>query len=245
MMDVIYGKNSLLEALRNAKDNSYFDSIYLLKSDGEVFKLSKEKKIKVEIISKDRFNKILDDNNIEKVNHQGYLGIVKEYKYYDLKDIISNKNDSLIVALDGLEDPHNLGAIVRTCEIAGVDGVILPKNRSVRVTPTVAKVSTGATEYVKIAQVTNLVNTIKELKKEGYWIVGAEASEKSTNFWSVDYNMKVCLVVGSEGKGVSRLVKDNCDFLVEIPMWGEVNSLNASVSCGILIYEIRRQQRSK
>ena len=149
------------------------------------------------------------------------------------------------MALDGLEDPHNLGAIVRTCEIAGVSGIILPKNRSVKVTPTVVKVSTGATEYVKIAQVTNLVNTLKELKKKGYWIVGAEASEKSECFWSPDYRRKICLVVGSEGFGVSRLVKEECDYLVEIPMWGKVNSLNASVSCGILIYEIRRQQRNK
>ena len=145
--------------------------------------------------------------------------------------------------LDGIEDPHNLGAIIRSAEIAQVSGIILPKNRSVKVTPTVIKVSTGATQYVKVAQVTNLVNTLKELKKNGYWIVGAEAGKDSTNFWNVDYKMKVCLVVGSEGRGVSRLVKEECDYLVEIPMWGKVNSLNASVSCGILIYEIRRQQK--
>ena len=147
--------------------------------------------------------------------------------------------------LDGLEDPHNLGAIIRTCEISGASGVIIPKNRSVKVTPAVEKVSTGATRYVKVAQVTNLVNTIEKLKEKGYWIVGAEAGSSSQNYWSVDYKMKVCLIIGSEGRGISRLVKEKCDYLVEIPMWGKVNSLNASVSCGILIYEIRRQQRNK
>ena len=245
MSEIIYGKNSLLESLRNVKDNSYFENVYLIKDDKEVTSLCQNKKIKYEIIGKDKINNILDKNNLKNVNHQGYLAIIKSYEYYNLGDIVSDDNDSLIVALDGLEDPHNLGAIVRTCEIAGASGIILPKNRSVKVTPTVVKVSTGATEYVKIAQVTNLVNTLKELKKKGYWIVGAEASEKSECFWSPDYKRKVCLVVGSEGFGVSRLVKEECDYLVEIPMWGKVNSLNASVSCGILIYEIRRQQRNK
>ena len=242
MSELIYGKNSLLEALRG-NNADYFESVYLLKKDNDVISLCESKKIKYKITSKEEFNKLLKQKG--EVNHQGFLAFTKEYEYYELGEIVSSDNDSLIVALDGLEDPHNLGAIVRTCEIAGASGIILPKNRSVRVTPTVAKVSTGATEYVKIAQVTNLVSALKELKKQGYWIVGAEAGESSTNFWNVDYKMKVCLVIGSEGRGVSRLVKEECDYLVEIPMWGKVNSLNASVSCGILIYEIRRQQRTE
>ena len=245
MSEIIYGKNSLLEALRSIDDKDYFLGIYLLKSDDEILSLCKEKKINAKIVSKEEFSNILKKNNEQNVNHQGFLAFTKEYKYYNLDEITSNENDSLVVALDGLEDPHNLGAIVRTCEIAGVNGIILPKNRSVKVTPTVVKVSTGATRYVKIAQVTNLVSSLKELKKEGYWIVGAEAGTISENFWNIDYKMKICLVVGSEGRGISRLVKEECDYLVEIPMWGKVNSLNASVSCGILIYEIRRQQRTE
>ena len=245
MSEIIYGKNSLLEALRSINNANYFLEIYLLKEDEEVSSLCNNKKIKYKVVNKDVFNNVLKNNKLNNVTHQGFLAITKEYEYYKLEDIISSAEDSLIVALDGLEDPHNLGAIVRTCEISGADGIILPKNRSVKVTPTVTKVSTGATEYVKIAQVTNLVSALKELKKKGYWIVGAEASDTSENFWNVDYKMKVCLVVGSEGRGVSRLVKEECDYLVEIPMWGKVNSLNASVSCGILIYEIRRQQRNK
>ena len=245
MSEVIYGKNSLLEALRSNPSGDYFKDVYLLKEDKEVSSLCLKSNLKVRIIAKDKFNNILKENKVDNVNHQGYLGIVKGYEYFSLEDIISSDEDSLIVALDGLEDPHNLGAIIRTCEISGVSGVVIPKNRSVKVTPTVEKVSTGATRYVKVAQVTNLVNTLKELKKNGYWIVGAEASEKSQNFWNLDYKMKVCLVVGSEGFGVSRLVKEECDYLAEIPMWGKVNSLNASVACGILIYEIRRQQRNR
>ena len=245
MSEIIYGKNSLLEALRSVNDASFFECVYLLKEDNEVLTLCKNKKINIKIINKDDFNNILKKNNVQNVNHQGFIAFTKEYKYYNLDEITSSENDSLIVALDGLEDPHNLGAIVRTCEIAGASGIILPKNRSVKVTPTVVKVSTGATEYVKIAQVTNLVSSLKELKKQGYWIVGAEAGLQSENFWNIDYKMKICLVVGSEGRGISRLVKEECDYLVEIPMWGKVNSLNASVSCGILIYEIRRQQRTE
>ena len=242
MSEVIYGKNSLLETIRS--NASSIIKIYLLKEDQDVLGLIKDKNL-YKVVNKDVFNKILKENNITNVNHQGMMVLVKEYQYYDLDNIISSDNDSLVVMLDGLEDPHNLGAIIRTCEISGVSGVIIPKNRSVKVTPTVEKVSTGATRYVKVAQVTNLVNTIEKLKEKGYWIVGAEAGSASTNYWKVDYQMKVCLIIGSEGKGISRLVKEKCDYLVEIPMWGKVNSLNASVSCGILIYEIRRQQRNK
>ena len=144
----------------------------------------------------------------------------------------------VIVMLDSLEDPHNLGAILRTCDAAGVDGVIIGKNRSVRLNDTVAKVSTGAIDYVKVVEVTNLTNTIKDLKKKGYWIVGAEAIDESKYYDQMKYDMPTCLVVGSEGKGISDLVRKNCDFLVKIPMLGHVNSLNASVSCSILIYEI-------
>lgn len=175
--------------------------------------------------------------------HQGVVAMVKDYQYYQLSEVVNTQKTSLIIALDGLEDPHNLGAILRTCEAADVDGVILPKNRSVKLNNTVAKVSAGAIEYIKVVEVVNLTQTLKQLKEKGYWIVGAEKSQKSSSMWDIKYDMPIVLVIGSEGKGISRLVKEECDFLVEIPMLGKINSLNASVSAGIMIYEIRRQQK--
>lgn len=219
-------KNTNIKNSNKNKENNYSD----------LEKIANSKKIDIEYISKEKMSEIANGN------HQGCAAKVFEYKYYDVDEIVNDKKDSLIIALDCLEDPHNLGAIIRTSEIAGVDGIIIPKNRSVRVNSTVAKVSTGATEYVKVSEVTNLRQTLVSLKKQGYWIVGAEYTEQSVNFWDVDFNMKVCLVIGSEGKGVSRLIREECDFLVKIPMWGKINSLNASVSAAILIYEIRRQQ---
>ena len=192
MSEVIYGKNSLLEALRSNPSGDTFNEVLLLKDDKDVTSLCLKNKVKYTILGKDKFNNILRDKKIDNVNHQGCLGIIKEYEYYNLNDLLTDDGD-LIIALDGLEDPHNLGAIIRTCEISGASGIILPKNRSVRVTPTVEKVSTGATRYVKVAQVTNLVSSLKELKRHGYWIVGAEASEKSVNYWSPDYKRKICL----------------------------------------------------
>lgn len=248
--EYLYGRNTIIEALRN---NRQINKIYLLKknsknyNDGlsQIEKLSKEKKIQLEFKTSEELNEIIFMVYKEKVNHQGCVALCFEYKYYDVYDIISDKQDSLIIALDGLEDPHNLGAIVRTVEIANADGIILPRNRSVQVNASVSKVSTGAIEYVKVSQVTNLRETLKMLKQKGYWIVGAEYTEKSIDFWDVDYNMKICLVIGSEGKGISRIVREECDYLVKIPMWGKINSLNASVSAALLIYEIRRKQNKK
>jgi len=242
---IIYGKNTVVEAIKN----SSVIEVYLVKEkngevvDKDVECLAQSRKVDIKYMNKFDLSKIANGN------HQGVAAKQFEYKYYSVDDLTNNSNNlnnqSLIIALDGLEDPHNLGAIIRTCEIAGCDGVIIPKNRSVHVTTTVAKVSTGATEYVKVSEVTNLRQTLKSLKEKGYWIVGAEYTSESVNLWDVDYNMKICLVIGSEGKGVSRIVREECDFLVKIPMWGKINSLNASVSAAILIYEIRRQQNAK
>lgn len=233
---LIYGRNAVLEAIKNGK----VKTLYLeYKTNKDLFELALKKNIEIKWITKEEMS------NLTKGNHQGTLAYINKYNYYTLKDIISEKEDSLIIALDGLEDPHNLGAIVRTCEITNCDGIILPKNRSVQVTDSVYKVSTGAIEYVKISQVTNLRETLKELKKKGYWIVGAEYTPKSEEIWNVDFNMKICLVIGSEGKGISRIVLDECDYIVKIPMWGQINSLNASVSAAIIIYEIRRQQNKR
>lgn len=238
MNEKIYGKNSIIEALRNKRELS---DVLVTSNNTDIISMLNKNNIKYQIVQKSVIDKVLK----QPVNHQGVVASVMEYQYYELNDIISNDKDSLIVMLDGIEDPHNLGAIVRTCEISGASGIILPKNRSVKVNSTVSKVSAGAIEHVKVVMVTNLVNTIKTLKDKGYWVVGAEALKESKNFWDLDLNMKVCLIIGSEGKGLSRLTKEECDFLVKIPMWGKVNSLNASVSAALLIYEIRRQQNKK
>ena len=169
-------------------------------------------------------------------NHQGYVAQVKEFQLSKVSEMIKEKN-GLIILLDGLEDVHNLGAIIRTAECAGVDGVIYKAHNAARLNDTVAKVASGALEYMKVAEVTNLVNTIKELKKKGYWIVGS-AGQAQTMYNELDYDMNTVLVIGSEGKGMSRLVREQCDFIVKLPMYGHVSSLNASVAAGILIYNI-------
>ncbi|HNZ77207.1 MAG TPA: 23S rRNA (guanosine(2251)-2'-O)-methyltransferase RlmB [Bacilli bacterium] len=234
MSEYIFGKNVVKEAFNNP---SRIEEIYVLDKNMEFVSLAKKYHIKYTVITSSEMNKMVSGN------HQGVVALVKDYHYYSLSDIVKEDKNSLIVALDGLEDPHNLGAILRTCEAAGIDGVILPKKRSVKLNSTVAKVSTGAIEYVKVVEVVNLTQTLKQLKNKGYWIIGAERSSKSSNIWELKYDMPIVLVIGSEGKGISRLVKEECDFLVEIPMQGKINSLNASVSTGIMIYEIRRQQK--
>ncbi len=208
--------------------------------------LKKQKKVKKIYLSKN-FKENLPFQNIpitylEKyemdrmVNglHQGIILEVEDYQYASLSEIIEKEN-ALIVILDHLEDPHNFGAITRTCEAAGVNGIIIPKDRSVEVNATVIKVSTGATENIPIARVTNIVQTIKELKEKGFWIVGSDM--QGTDYDKIDYRGKTAIIIGNEGNGMSRLVKENCDFIATIPMKGKTESLNASVSAGILIYE--------
>lgn len=238
MRDYIYGKNVVNEAIKAGKK---IFQIYANPNNKEIIANAKAKSIPVNIVN----NKVLDD--LVKGVHQGVIAEVDGYRYYLLDEILNNARAQypLLIILDGIEDPHNLGAIVRTSDAAGVDGIIIPKNRSVGVNNTVAKVSTGALEYVKICEVTNLTNTIKELKNKGYWIVGAEYTKDSQDYRSINYDMPVALVIGSEGKGISRLVLENCDFVVKIPMYGHINSLNASVSCAILVYEIIKNRKEK
>lgn len=233
-MAFICGKNLLRECILN---NNSIKCVYINSINHELYKLAKSKNLNIKIVNDDYLKSLIKDNNTK---IQGIVAEIADYKYYDLEDIVNNacKEYPLIVMLDSLEDPHNLGAILRTCDAAKVDGVIIGKNRSVRLNDTVARVSTGAIEYVKVCEVTNLTETIKKLKKLGYWIVGAEYRETSVDYRSIKYDMPVCLVIGSEGKGISQLVTKNCDYLVKIPMLGHVNSLNASVSGSILIYEI-------
>lgn len=233
---IIYGKNTVLEALKGNKD---IVKIYVTSNNLDlVKKYISNKKIEIIVMQSKDMNKMFDGN------HQGIACEIMEYGYVSLEEIIRKNQDKenvALVILDGLEDPHNLGAILRTADATGMNGVIIPKNRSVSLNSTVAKVSTGAIEHVDCAQVTNLVNAMNDLKKAGYWIVGLEL-DGSIDYRKQDYLGKIAVVIGSEGKGISRLVKENCDFKVFIPMVGHVNSLNASVSASILFYEILRNR---
>ena len=177
-------------------------------------------------------------------NNQGMVALIVEYGYKELSEVLKKTKDKQNVAiaiLDGLEDPHNLGAIMRTADATGMDAIIIPKNRSVSLNSTVAKVSTGAIEHVDVVQATNLVQTINKLKDEGFWIIGLDM-DGSVDYKTQDYSGKIAVVIGSEGFGISRLVKENCDFNVHIPMFGHVNSLNASVSASLIFYEIIRNR---
>ena len=222
MSEYVFGKNSFFEALNNKR----IIKAYVL-SDKDI----KDKGIPYQICDRKLLDKLSKSGN-----HQGYVAEVKEFRMSKVSEMIKDRN-GLIVMLDGIQDVHNLGAIIRTCECAGVDGVIYKSHNAVKVNDTVAKVASGALEYMKVAEVNNLVNTIKELKKHGYWIVGS-AGEAKQYYTDLKYDMNTVLVFGSEGKGMSRLVREECDFIVKLPMYGKVSSLNASVAAGILIYNI-------
>ena len=227
MSNIVYGKNSFFEALNNKR----IIMAYVL-DDKDI----KDYRIPYKIVDRKTLDKMSKSGN-----HQGYLAEVKQFKMSNVDEMIKDKN-GLIVILDGLEDVHNLGAIIRTCDCAGVDGVIYKSHNSVKVNDTVAKVASGALEYVKVSEVTNLVNTIKHLKDKGYWIVGTDGSGKDL-YTDLKYDFNTVLVIGSEGKGISRLVKEECDYIVKLPMVGHVTSLNASVAAGILIYNITNSRK--
>ncbi len=173
--------------------------------------------------------------------HQGIILDVVDFSYTDYHDFIQDE-DSFVMILDHLEDPHNLGAIIRTSEAAGVNGIIIPKDRSVLVNATVIKTSVGSIDNIPISVVTNLNQTLDDLKKNGFWIVGTDM-DNAVNYHELDYSGKIALVVGNEGNGMSRMIRESCDFIAKIPMYGKVNSLNASVAAGIMIYEVIRQKR--
>lgn len=229
----VYGKNVVRQLLE--EDKKIYEIILMDGfKDAKILNLLKGKKFPVKTMNRHKMDAKLDGN------HQGIAALIDEYKMYTLEEVLADIPEGktpLLLMLDGLEDPHNLGAILRTCDCVGVDGVILGKHRSVALTPTVAKVSTGAIETVKVAQVTNLSRTLQQLKEVGYWVVGADM-ERAQNYREASYDMPLVLVIGSEGFGISSLVRKNCDFCVKLPMIGKVSSLNASVACGILLYEI-------
>ena len=232
MKDYIYGKNAVANALISGQNiiNLYMSPSFF---DKKINQLIKEKHIKY--IKTNDLNKYVGN-----VVHQGIVCEIEEYEYTPFEDIlvkVKDKKDALVVLLDGIEDPHNFGAILRSADAFGIDAVIIPQNRSVRLNGTVAKVSTGAIEYVDVCMVTNLNQTIQKLKDEGFWVVASDGSA-TMDYRQVDYNMKTCLVVGSEGFGISKLVLKNSDFIVKIPMVGHVNSLNASVACALFLAQI-------
>ena len=217
----VYGKNV-------AKDlNSKIEKAYVVNNfkDKELLK-----KIKAPIIYVDK--KRLD-SMVDGV-HQGIILKIADYEYKDISELTND----IVVILDHLEDPHNLGAIIRTCEAAGINDIILPKDRSVQVNSTVMKTSAGCLDRVNLYQVTNLVQTITYLKKQGFWIIGTDM--EGTDYKKLDYQGKIAIIIGNEGNGMSRLVKESCDFIASIPMYGTVNSLNASVAAGIILFEVRR-----
>lgn len=222
----VFGKNVAYEVINS---NKKINKAYIFKNikEKEIINELKTKKISISFCERDLLDK-MSNNGV----HQGIVLDIEDFKYSSLDSI--NIENSFVVILDHLEDPHNFGAIIRTCEAAGVNGIIIPKDRGVSVNPTVVKVSTGTIDKVKIVQVTNLNNTIKYLKDNGFWIVGTDMSGE--DYRNIDYNGKIAIVIGNEGKGISRLVGESCDFMATIPMKGTVNSLNASVAAGIVIF---------
>ncbi|MCM2677701.1 23S rRNA (guanosine(2251)-2'-O)-methyltransferase RlmB [Alkalicoccobacillus plakortidis] len=240
--EFIAGKNPILEALRSGHA---IHKIWIAEgsqkgSMSKVIQVAKEKNILVQTAPKKKLESLLGSEN-----HQGVVASVAAYEYAEIDDIFERaaaKNEEpFFLVLDEIEDPHNLGSILRTADASGAHGVIIPKRRAVGLTQTVAKASTGAIEYVPVVRVTNIARTMDELKKRGVWFAGTDASA-SEDYRGASFDMSLGLVIGSEGKGMSRLVKEKCDFLVYIPMVGKVTSLNASVAASLLMYEVHRKR---
>ena len=240
--DQVEGRNSVIELLESGKD---INKIYVQSGEkhGSIYKIiamAKERKILISEIDRNKMQQMAQTNN-----YQGVIAIVPPFQYVEVEDILEEakqrKEDPFLVILDGIEDVHNLGSIIRTAETAGVHGIIIPKRRAASVNSTVNKVSAGAVEHMKIARVNNLNETIKELKEQGIWVCGTDINTP-TYYDKQDLTGPIAIVIGSEGFGISRLVKENCDFLVKIPMKGKITSLNASVSAGIILYEAVKQR---
>ena len=243
--DHVEGRNSVLELLESGKD---INKIFITRGEkhGSINKIiAKAKEKRIIIVEKDKRQM---DQIAQTENYQGVIAIVPPFEYCEIEDILQEakkrEEDPFVLILDGIEDPHNLGSIIRTAETAGVHGIIIPKRRAVAVNSTVNKVSCGATEYMKIARVTNITDAITKLKENGLWICGTAVDAKNY-YYNQDLTGPIGIVIGNEGKGMSEKVKNNCDFLVKIPMKGKVESLNASVSTGIIIYECVKQKIMK
>jgi 23S rRNA (guanosine2251-2'-O)-methyltransferase len=239
--DYIIGKNPVMEAIRSERD---INKILIAESSQrgqmqQLIQLAKEANVIVQFVPKKKIDQISDEN------HQGVLAYIAAYQYAEMDDLFAaaeKKNEPpFFLLLDEIEDPHNLGSIMRTADAVGAHGIIIPKRRAVGLTATVAKASTGAIEHIPVVRVTNMARTIDELKERGIWIAGTDASGKQ-DYRQFDGTLPLGLVIGSEGKGMGRLVRDKCDFLINLPMAGKVTSLNASVAAAILMYEVYRRR---
>lgn len=240
----IEGRNAVIEAYRAGKT---IDRLFILDGcqDGPIQTIKREAKkadTQIRFVTKERLDQLSDTGK-----HQGVIAYAAAYEYAEVSDIMAlakeKGEDPFVIILDNIEDPHNLGAIIRTANQAGAHGVIIPKNRAVGLTATVARTSAGALNYTPVAKVTNLVKTMEELKKQGLWFVCADMDGEV--MYDLNLTGPIGLVIGNEGEGVGRLVKENCDFVASIPMKGDIDSLNASVAAGILSYEIVRQRLKK
>lgn len=241
MENKIEGRNAVLEALRAGKP---IDKLYVLDGcpDGPVRTIIQEAKkgdTIINYVKKERLDQLSETGH-----HQGVIAMAASYEYATVEDILEKAREKgeapFIFVLDNIEDPHNLGAMIRTANLAGAHGVIIPKRRAVGLTPTVARTSAGAINYTPVAKVTNLKQTMEQLKKEGMWFVCADMD--GTPYYQMDLKEPMGLVIGNEGEGVSRLIKETCDFVASIPMKGDIDSLNASVAAGVLAFEIARQR---
>ena len=242
-MAIIEGRNPIIEALKN---NRPIEKIMVNKASKEgsikkILAMAKENKVIIQEVDRHKLDEMSESHA-----HQGVIAITSDYRYYDLDEILEipkeRGEDPFFIILDGITDPHNLGSIIRTADAVGAHAVIIPKRRSVQITPIVAKASAGAVEYLPVCKGTNIVNTIKTLKENGLWIAAVDMDGQT--FYQQNLGGPLGLVVGSEGEGISRLVKQNCDFTVSMPMSGNVTSLNASVAGGILLYEVYRQRNA-
>jgi 23S rRNA (guanosine2251-2'-O)-methyltransferase len=243
-MNFIYGINAVTESLK-ARGRS-FEWVGVAKERHDlrlqrVVDECRRQGVAVRFVSRPELDQMAGNNA-----HQGVVAVTSGKQYNDLDDVVAAKRGqfSLIVVLDGVEDPHNLGAILRTADAAGADGVVIPERRAAGVTPTVTKASAGASEHLPIAKVTNISRTLEELKSKNLWIVGLD-ERAPQNYDSLDYKMDCAIVLGAEGKGVHELVRKKCDFLISIPMLGKVPSLNVSVAAGVVLYEVVRQRQKK
>ena len=238
----IEGRNSIYELLKTDKE---IDKILVqkdLKDDASkrLVNIIRSHKIKLQPV-----DKYVIEKESESKRHQGFIAYVSDYKYFDIEDILNDcdQENSLIVVLNEILDPHNLGSIIRVCECAGAQGIIIGKDRSASVSDTVMRISAGALNHVKVAKVTNINTAIDTLKDNGFWVYGAEVG--GGNIYKSNLTGKICLVIGGEDSGVKRLTKEKCDGIISIPMYGKVNSLNASVACGIAVFEVLRQREQK
>lgn len=235
----VEGRNSIYELLKTDKE---IDKILVQKdlkdeASKRLINIIRSNRVKVQLV-----DKYVIEKESESKRSQGFIAYVSNYKYFEVEDILDDvKNkDGFIILLNEIMDPHNLGSIIRVCECAGVDGIIISKDRSASVNDTVMRVSEGALNHIKVARVTNINSTIDKLKENGFWVFGAEAG--GSDIYKTNLTGKVCLVIGGEDSGVKRLTKEKCDEIISIPMFGKINSLNASVACGIAVYEVVRQR---